>query len=85
MVRMGVIAICGRGYIIIIFGMRGWLLEIRPEGGLLTHFDIARFVCVRDTCKRLEIKVLVCPWMLKKIRIQKVYFSWTNRDFNFWT
>ena len=51
------------------------------RGSLLAPNDIALSVCIRDTCKRPEIEVLVEILILKKIWIKNIYFSWRNLCF----
>ena len=60
----------------------GCLRNCMRGGGRLAPNHIALSVCIRDTCKRPEIEVLVEISMLKKIRIKNIYFSWRNLGFS---
>ena len=52
----------------------GWLFEILHEGGRRNQNHSALPVCIRDTCKRPEIEVLVEILILKKHLDQKYLF-----------
>ena len=59
----------------------GGCLRYCMRGGRLRGNEFAHCVFIGDRRKRLEIQVLVEISMLKKIRIEKIHFSWRNLGF----